>query len=270
MVERIEKLNKLSRVELIKLLNIDKMEINELLDLYIKVLNEMIIKHNSIEKIEFKNEYNDFYNLEMSNKSSFDKFVGVMDLLNFINIKDMDFCELLYLYVLVSDSIDEKYLKNRNFDFLNGSKMVSFDDIGICGFGKINFVNYNDLLYGVDRNYNFYVGKIDHNNNCLLFNILRKGIPDDLSNDILVFNGVLSSNNSLDGFWSVGSEDVSVGLKKLENMDNCFDNGNYSFDVRDLYMAFVACSQYTKTLDNLLNRIDSNRKAVKNKNLKGW
>ncbi len=257
MVERIELLNSLSRVELIKLLNVGDMDLEKLIDLYIKIKNELKVKYDKIDRIEFKDEYNGFYNMKLSDKYNNGKLVGLMDLLKLIDLDNMDYCELLYLNVLVEDVLENKYLKNHRYDFLNNSDMLYLKDNGICGFGKINFVNYNGLLYGVDKNYNFYLGKIDSDNNCILFNVLRKGIPDDLSNDVFLFNGKVFSDNSIDGVWSIGTRDTTKGIRDITNMDNniSVDNKNYHFNVKDLYLAYISCSNYTNTLDNLMNNI---------------
>ena len=259
MVEKIELLNNLSRVELIKLLNIDNMKLNDLLDLRVRVNQELNNKYDNIDKIEFRDEYNGFYNMNLSDEYKNCSHVGMMDLIKLINLSDMSYCELLYLNVMIEDAIDNKYLKNHDYDFLNGNKMLYLNDSGICGFGKISFVNYNNLLYGVDTNYNFYVGKVDNEGKCILFNVLRKGIPDDLCNDVLVFNGCIINNN-LDGRWSMGNGNVTNGVKIVNNMDNNIRyKDNYDFNIKDLYLAYISCCFCTNTLNNLLEKINDRK-----------
>ena len=260
MVEKIELLNNLSRVELIKLLNIDNMKLDNLLDLRVKVNQELNNKYNNIDKIEFRDEYNNFYNIKLSDKYNNCSHVGVMDLIKLINLNDMSYCELLYLNVMIEDAIDNNYLKNHNYDFLNSNKMLCLKDSGIGGFGKINFVNYNNLLYGVDSNYNFYVGKVDDEGRCIFFNILRKGIPDELCNDVLIFRGNVLYNNSLDGRWSIGSSNMINGINDINNMSNVnIYNTDNVIDMKDLYLAYISCSNYTKTLNNLLEKINDRK-----------
>ena len=260
MVEKIELLNNLSRVELIKLLNIDNMKLNDLLDLRVRVNQELNNKYDNIDKIEFRDEYNGFYNMNLSDEYKNCSHVGMMDLIKLINLSDMSYCELLYLNVMIEDAIDNKYLKNHDYDFLNGNKMLYLNDSGICGFGKISFVNYNNLLYGVDTNYNFYVGKIDKEGKCILFNVLRKGIPDDLCNDVLVFKGNVLYNNSLDGNWSIGSNNMVNGINDINNMNNAnVYNTDKVIDMKDLYLAYISCGNYTNTLNNLLDKINNKR-----------
>ncbi len=257
MVEKIKLLNNLNRVELIKLLNIEKMNLEELVDLYIIVESELSNKYKSIKKIELKDEFFNFYNITLDDKYKSNFFGGMMDILNLIDLKNMDFCELLYMSIIIEDIINEKFLKNVENYFLKSNDMLYLNN-NMDGFGKISFINFNNVLYGVDKKYNFYIGKVDCDNNCVLFNILRKGIPDDLTNDVLVFNGRVFNNN-LDGIWSIGSNDISEGINKINNMYNCIVSDDYNFDANKLFLAYISCSNYTKTLTNLFNKINNDK-----------
>ena len=259
MVEKILLLDKLSRVELIKLLNIDNLEIEKLLDLKIVVEKELKNKYKVIDQIEFKSEYNNFYNKRLSDKyNKLDDF-SLGDLVKLLKIEDMDFCELLYLDIIIENALSKVLLIRENVFFDEKSSLFSLYDYGTFNFGKINCICIDGLIYGFDNRYNFYVGKVDKDKNCVLFSVMRKGLPYEIVHDILVFDGMVSDNGRLSGFWNVGSSEVRNGINKINSMnnENCIGLCNSIFDIRNLNIAYSACNERANSLDGLLRSINN-------------
>ena len=259
MVEKIKLLNMLNRVELIKLLDIDNIDLEKLLDLNILIKKELKDKYDLIKKIEFKDEYNGFYNMKVD--EIYYNLVGFMDLIRLINIKGMDYCELLYFNVLVEDEISRRIGDNNIFNS-NEDKIFSLND---DYFGKINFLSLGDVVVGVDFKYNFYIGKIDENMNCLLFNIIRKSNVCEMNRDIFVFNGTIVNKKILNGYWSIGSKTVTEGINKINTMNNYYnveDKSSVVFDKRDLLKAYVACDEYTNNVGGLVKKINVKKLSI--------
>ena len=266
MVEKIKLLSGLSRVQLIKLLNVEEMSLNNLLDFFVEINEQLENKYDKISKIELKNQYNGFYDMQLSDDISNTNLLGLRDLIQLIDIEDMDYCELLYFNVIIYDEIEKRRKKYNKMVLDDNYDKFSFQGNLISASNKINFVNAKDIMIGVDKFYNFYLGKINENRECVLICVMRNGLPYDLSHDKLVFYGNVDDCSYLNGMWMCDSKSISKGISILKNMSNDYDKYEVGyFNNRDLELADITCNEFASNIDVFLNkfRINNDRVNVK-------